>query len=302
MTPVDTPSVSRDTAKLAAVDWERTFEIAISALLALGFLLLLRATPDIPGGFDGYRHVKQASRLITEPHSMFADPWHLAYFWRLPVDAWFGYHLLLAPFTCFFDLITATKLFSSLLFGLIAYTLFQLLRHLDSNHRFIWVILAMTGSSITLSRATTVRPFLLSVLLTLLAALWTRTDKPVKLAAVSLIHALSYSMFFLVGMAPAIWFLLRRDRRSGIAALSCGAGMVLGLLVNPYFPENLRFDIVQASVVSLGQKAHVHMGGELYPATSWMWIVSCLPVALPWMGALILRLRNWRQSVPAADL
>jgi hypothetical protein len=302
MTPVDAPSISRDTAKSRAVDWDRAFEIAISALLGLGFFLLLRATPDIPGGFDGYRHVKQASRLITEPRAMFADPWHLAYFWRVPVDAWFGYHVLLAPFTYFFDLITATKVCSSLIFALIAYTLFKLLGHLQANFRFIWVILAMTGSSITLSRATTVRPFLLSVLLTLLAALWTATDRPVKLAAVSLLHALSYSMFFLVGMAPAIWFLLRRDRRSCIAALSCGAGMVLGLLANPYFPENLRFDIVQASVVSLGQKAHVHMGGELYPATSWLWIVSCLPVALPWAGALILRLRNWRQSVPAADL
>jgi hypothetical protein len=291
MTPVDTPSVSRD----------RAFEIAISALLGLGFFLLLRATPDIPGGFDGYRHVKQASRLISEPHSMFADPWHLAYFWRVPVDAWFGYHLLLAPFTYFFDLITATKIFSSLLFGLTAYALFELLRQLDAKYRFVWVILAMTGSSITLSRATTVRPFLLSVLLTILAALWTVTDKPIKLAVVSLIHALSYSMFFLVGMAPACWFLLRRDRRSGIALLCCAAGIALGLLINPYFPENLRFDIVQASVVSLGQKAHVRMGGELYPATSLMWMVSCLPVVLSWIGASVLRLWH-RRNTPMTDL
>jgi len=294
MTAVDAPTVSRDTANLR--------QIAISAILALGFFLLLRTTPDIPGGFDGYRHVKQASRLISEPHSMFADPWRLAYFWHMPVDAWFGYHLLLAPFTYFLDLVTATKLFSSILFGLIAYTLFQLLREVRARYSFVWVILAMTGSSITLSRATTVRPFLLSVLLTLLAALWTVTDKPVRLAAVALAHALSYSIFFLVGMAPAIWLLLRRDRRSSIAALSCGAGMVLGLLANPYFPENLRFDIVQATVVSLGQKAHVRMGGELYPATSWMWIVSCLPVASPWIGALVLYLWHWRRSTPVSNL
>ena len=304
MTPVDAPSIPQNIAKQRALPkagQDRAFELAIAALIGLGFFLLLRATPDIPGGFDGYRHVKQASRLISEPHSMFADPWHLAYFWRAPVDAWFGYHVLLAPFTYFFDLITATKLFSSVIFGLTAYVMFLLLRHFQANYRFVWVILAMTGSSITLSRATTVRPILLSVLLTLLAAHWTVTDKPVKLAVVSLIHALSYSMFFLVGMAPACWFLLRRDRRSGVAVLSCAAGIGLGLLVNPYFPENLRFDIVQASVVSLGQKAHVRMGGELYPATSWMWIVSCLPVALPWIGALMLRL--WRRrSVPETDL
>lgn len=298
MTPVETPSIPQTTAKKRVVP----ADVAVSVLLAIGFFLILRATPDIPGGFDGYRHVKQASRLITEPHAMFADPWRLAYFWRAPVDAWFGYHVLLAPFTYFFELITATKLFSSAVFGLIAYVLFQLLRQLRASNRFVWVILAMTGSSITLSRATTLRPFLLSVLLTLLAAWWTVADQPVKLAAASLLHALSYSMFFLVGMAPAVWLLVRRDRRSAVAALACGAGIALGLLANPYFPENLRFDIVQASVVSLGQKAHVRMGGELYPATSWLWMVSCLPVILLWIGALIVRLRSWRRSAGIADL
>jgi hypothetical protein len=90
MTPVDAPSIPQDIAKQRALPkagQDRAFELAIAALIGLGFFLLLRATPDIPGGFDGYRHVKQASRLISEPHSMFADPWHLAYFWRAPVDA-----------------------------------------------------------------------------------------------------------------------------------------------------------------------------------------------------------------------
>jgi len=247
--------------------------------------------------------VKQASRLITEPRAMFADPWHLAYFWNKPVDPWFGYHLLLAPFTVVFDLITAAKLFSSVIFGLIAYVMFQLLRQLNARHRAYWVLLTMTGSAITLSRAATLRPFLLSLLLTLLAALWTVTDKPVKVALVALLHALSYSMFLLVAITPFFWLLMRRDRRSVLAALCAAAGVVLGLLANPYFPENLRFDVVQASVVSLGQKAHVRMGGELYPAGSWWWLVASLPIAVPWLGAVILRLwRGRKTSCPIADL
>src|SRR5712692_8188537 len=60
----------------------------ISLLIGGAFFLLLRATPDFPGGYDSYRHVKLASRLITEPREVFADPWHLAYFWPKPVDAW----------------------------------------------------------------------------------------------------------------------------------------------------------------------------------------------------------------------
>ena len=166
---------------------------------------------------------------------MFGDPWRLAYFWNAPVDPWFGYHLLLAPFTVVFDLITAAKLLSSIIFGLMAYVMFRLLGHVNARYPAFWVLLAMTGSSITLSRATTVRPFLLSVLLTLVAVLWTVEDKPVKLALVSLVHALSYSMFFLVAIAPVFWLLLRRDRRSVVAAL-CATLRRLGIARQSLFP------------------------------------------------------------------
>jgi len=281
----------------------RVFEIATSVLIGVCFFLLLRMTPDIPAGTDGYRHVKQAWRLIHEPRAMFADPWHLAYLWRAPVDPWFGFHVLLAPFVFFLDPVIALKLFCSVIFGLTAYVLFLLLRHVGANYRVFWVLLAMTGSSMTLGRATTVRPFLLSVLLTLLAALFTVTDKPVKLAAVAALHAVSYSIFFLAGIGPGLWFLLRRDRRSGILLLCCVAGMALGLLANPYFPENVRFDVVQASVVSIARAAHVKIAGELAPADSWWVIAGCLPGGLPWVGAVIVWLSIGRTvSAPATNL
>lgn len=301
MPPAIAPSPLVDAPRTSAFAISnRFYEVAISFLIGAGFFLLLQATPDLPGGTDGYRHVTQAWRLIHEPQAMFADPWHLAYFWRKPVDPWFGYHLLLAPFVYVFDLITAIKLLSSVIFGLIAYVLFLLLRHMEANYRICWVLLAMTGSSMTLGRATTVRPFLLSVLLTLAAVLFAVTDKPVKLVLVSLLHALSYSIFFLVGIGPALWFLLRRDRRSGVAALCSVAGMCLGLLVNPYFPENLRFDLAQASVVSIARAAHVKIAPELSAASSWWAMAACLPAALPWMGAVIVRFSKWRGAAIAS--
>jgi hypothetical protein len=287
------PSMDASTPSLFPLR-NRFYEVAVSFLIGAGFFFLLQATPDLPGGTDGYRHVKQALRFITEPKAMFADPWHLAYFWPGPVDPWFGYHLLLAPFVYVFDLITAIKLLSSMIFGGIAYVLFLLLRQEHASYRTFWVLLAMTGSSMTLGRATTVRPFLLSVLLTLLAVLFTVTGKPAKLAVVSLVHALSYSIFFLVAIGPAIWFMLRRDRRSGVALLCCVAGIGLGLLANPYFPENLRFDLVQASVVSIARAAHVKIAPELSAAGSWWTIAACLPAALPWVAAVTLRLSRWR--------
>ncbi len=271
-------------------------ELAVSLLIGALFFALLSAIPDLPGGFDAYRHVKQASRLISEPRAMFADPWHLAYFWPKPVDAWFGYHLLLSPFTLLFDLITAVKLFSSLIFGATAYVMFLLLRHLNLSHRIGWVLLTMTGSAVVLTRATTVRPYMLSVFLTLLAALWAAKSQPVKLALISALHALSYSMFFLVVMAPAVWLLVRRDRRSLITALACGVGVCAGVLANPYFPESLRFDIIQASVVQTGLKAHVQLGGELLPVTSPWFLAGAIPVFVLWGIALFFYIRDWKRT------
>src|SRR3974390_1140337 len=91
----------------------RLLEIAVSALLALGLFILVQSSPDLASSTDGYRHVTQAWRLTHEPKAMFADPWHLAYFWPRPVDPWFGYHVLLAPFAFVFERILAIKLFTS---------------------------------------------------------------------------------------------------------------------------------------------------------------------------------------------
>ena len=273
-------------------------KIAISSLIAGAFFVLLRATPDLPGGYDSYRHARMAARLLRDPQAVFADPWRLAYFWPKPVDPWFGYHALLAPLTTAFDPIVAIKLLTALLFGGIAWVSFALLGFFEVRRQTPWVLLVMMGSGVTLLRATTARPFLLSVLLTLAAALFTLQGQWAKLALVSALHAVSYSIFFMVGFAPGLWLLLRRDRRSAGTAAACGAGIGLGLVLNPYFPQNIRFDVIQSLVPGIARHAHVLIGGELQPMNSWWWLASSLPVAIVWIAALVecIRSRGGLQS------
>ncbi len=279
-------------------------EVFVCLLIAASFFLLLCATPDLPGGFDAYRHAKEASRYLTEPHAVFTNTWSLPFFWPKPVDPWFGFHILLLPLTTIFPLITAIKLLASALLGGIAYALFLLLRHLGASYRTIWVLIALTGSSSALCRDTLTRPFLLSILLTLLALLFTLKQRPLALAIVCALNAASYSIFFLAALGPGIWLLLRRNRAALRLALSAGAGIVLGLLLNPYFPENLRFDLVQASVTEIAARAHVEIGLELYPLSSWaFWTLSSLPVVSVWLAAVYFRIRGRRdRSWAAPDL
>ena len=274
-------------------------------LVAAGFFLLVSATPDLPGGFDSYRHVKQASRYVLEPRAVFSDTWSLPYFWPKPVDAWFGFHILLAPFTLVFPLIVAIKLLASAIFGGIAYTLFRLLEYFGARYRAVWVLLALTGSACALCRDANTRPFLLSLLLTLLAVLFTVKNRPIPLLLVCALHAASYSMFFLAAFGPAIWLLLQRNLPALKLAAASAGGIVAGLLCNPFFPENLRFDLAVVGVTEIAARAHVVIGGELEPLTNWAWwILSSLPILSLWLLAVCLRIRQWRnrRGVDAVDL
>ena len=93
------------------------------------------------------------------------------------------------------------------------------------------------------------------LLLILLAALFTLRGKPLAVGAVSAVHAASYSIFFLVAMVPAVSFLLRRDRDSVRTLAASTIGLATGLLANPYFPENVRFDAVQVAILGIATDA-----------------------------------------------
>ena len=102
------------------------------------------------------------SRLETEGRQALVDPWRLLYFWPKPIDGWFGYHLLLAPFTVVFGMITGTKVLTSLVCAGIAYVLLEILEEIGVAWKPGWVLVATFGSGLVLYRALFARPFLLS--------------------------------------------------------------------------------------------------------------------------------------------
>lgn len=267
------------------------------------FFALLLTTPNIPGGDDAYRHVKMASRLLQEPMRVFADPWSLSYLWPRPVDPYFGYHLLLAPFTLVLPLVPAVKLFSSVIVGATAYVLLLLLRQVDARWAPMWMILAMTGSAISFHRAALSRPYLLSALLVLLALSLALRGRAMAVAVVSLLHGACYSIFFLVWLGPLLLLLVRRDRQAfRMATLAIGATLA-GLLLNPYFPENVRYDVVQAQVIGIARAAGVVIGGELQRPSPW-WLAGSAPIVAVWIIATVvfLRRRGWKEGTPTVLL
>ena len=276
----------------------RATDLLFALLLGLALFGFSLTSPNIAGGDDAYRHVRFANRLITDTRAALADPWHLQYLWPKPVDVWFGYHLLLAPFTLFLPLILAAKVVGTLVWTATVFALTRLLDSLGVVWRHAWVALAIAGSGVVLYRATLMRPFLLSLLLLILAVRYTLEEKPWKLALVSALHACSYSIFFLPAMPVGLYLLVRRNRQSMVLCLACGAGLAIGVMVNPFFPENLWFALAVA-YTRLGPDLArlLKVGGEVLPLSPW-WLVASLPTLIVWIASIVVLARR-RRAVPA---
>ncbi|MEO5925764.1 MAG: hypothetical protein ABIR70_18240 [Bryobacteraceae bacterium] len=273
----------------------------VATLVSIAIFLLASTIPDIPSGYDAYRHVRMASRLVTEGFAeVMKDPWHVAYIWTKPVDPYVGFHVLLAPFTMVFELITAIKLFGAIIIGTTAFVSLRILQHFEVEYRAAWLMIAVFGSGITLHRATVSRPFVLGTLMVLTVTLLTLKNRPGWVAIASAVHAACYSMFFLVAMGPGLWLLLRRDRAAFRLVLCCAFGIGVGLISNPYFPENLSYALVNASATEIATRAGVVVGGELWPMPAGWFLAASLAVALPWFAAIWLRVKTWT-SVPFGE-
>lgn len=272
-------------------------DLLFSAILGAVFFLFLQTSSSIPGGDDAYRHVRFANRLITDTRAALADPWRLPFFWPKPLDVWFGYHVLLSPWTLILPLIQAVKLWGAVLWAGSVYAILRLLDSMGAVWRYAWVILAVAGSGVVLYRATLVRPFLISLFLFALATRYVIEERPVPLALVSALHALSYSIFFLPALPAGLYLLIERSRRSVVLAACCTAGLFVGLAVSPFFPENLKFSVTLA-LTRLGHDAAqtLDIGGELRPMNPW-WLAASIPVMVAWLAAIAVYWRE-RKSRP----
>src|SRR5208282_5087904 len=74
---------------------------------------------------------------------------------------------------------------------------------------------------------------------------------------------------------------------------SCALGLCAGVLANPFFPENLKFSLIQA-YTRLGPDLSktLDIGGELRPLSVW-WLAASLPVLAVWIPAVVLLVWRW---------
>lgn len=254
------------------------------------------------GDPDGFYHAKMAL-LLRQGTLLKTLPW--MQFTTLKdsyTDHHLLYHLLLAPFTYLVNPLIGVKVATVFLTVLMALAFYYLLKRLHIIWPWLFVLMLITLNGLNF-RLTLIKANSLSLIIIYLL-IYALFYKKIKLIAVlGLIFVWSYggwplSIIIVFGylLANKIYDYLHTNKlklfwhqtihtfhhqkkftNSWKILSALLIGLILGIVINPYFPQNLYFyyqQIIQIGLVN--QSGQFPVGGEWY-GTSIMHIISSMP-------------------------
>lgn len=278
---------------------------ALAFLAVAGLLQLL--TP-VPWDADTAYHVA-VSRLIARHGILHAFPW-TPFSWLADhyADKELLFHLLMVPLAGL-SWITAAKLTGAVLGAALLFALYVVLRLEGIAHPGLWAILPLATSASFLLRFALVRPHLLAVALAVVSAWAANRRRLWPLAVASLLFPWCYVAWFtpLVLAAIAVVAQLAGGQRPDWRpAAVAAAGIGLGLLLHPDFPNVVRFAwLVNVEILmktAWANQSGFALGEEFQPFTPGQAAqFLSIPLALA-AGALVLAWRRRREDPAALGL
>ena len=254
--------------RLMIISTSRDFQIGVIlfAVFLAALLLIQFATPGLVGN-DGYYHIKAAYILRTE--GLKPD------FNWLPLtilnaenyyDHHYLFHILMILFT-FGDLRIGAKL-ASVFFPTLAFlSIWYLLKKQKVPYAELWSLGLLIISEAFIYRMNMPRAQSLSLLL-LVWTLHVLLQKEYKwLTLLGFLYVWSYNAFPLIVIVVFLYLvahLLTERKLVWTPLVYAVGGVVLGLVINPYFPENLLF-IYRHITPKLFDMAAVPVGNEWSP-------------------------------------
>lgn len=276
--------------------------LALFSTFIAGLAYVQFAVPDLTDN-DGYYHIKLA--WIMQNEGLKPEfPW-------LPksilnaeefYDHHFLFHVLLVPFT-FGDLRLGAK-WAAVIFAGMA---FLGVRHLLQRQRVPWAWLWALGllgvSDAFLYRMSIPRAQSLSLAMLALGYSWLVEGKRKRLAVLAFLYVWMYNAFPLLAALgvlhmTAVALVERRFEYRTLIHIS--VGILAGLIVNPYFPDNVNFSI-QHMLPKLVDATAVRVGNEWYPYDTGQLLKNSLPALAAFAsGALALGLSNRKMDTSTA--
>jgi hypothetical protein len=280
-------------SRIAALDrlWLRAAAILVAAFAYLHHVQFL--SPYIRG-YDGYYHIKFAALF---PSLGFPDrfKWAAQSVWATGfADKELLYHLFLVPFTRFGDLATGVK-FATVLLGAAVASSFYLILSLNRlRYPFLWTLLLFASGHLFLDRLGAPRPHVLSIVLLLWSVHLILNRRRRALAVVVFVYSLSYTAVHLplaLSLIVAAYLFVTERKIEWRTPLTVLGATVAGVLINPYFPNNLDIFWLQNFAVpwmAVAGGVVMRIGGEFQPWAPRELILAHLAVLVPFAGAVCL--------------
>ena len=278
--------------------------IALFALFAALFAIVQFATPGIADN-DGYYHIKMG-RLIREQGLKPPFVW-------LPLtilnrEAFYDHHLLYHAYLSLFAfgdsgeaLTLGAKIASVIMPALAFVAIWQLLRGQGVRWASLWTIGLFAVSEAFLYRMSMPRAQSASLLALTLGLHWLLGRRYRWLIPLGFVYVWLFDGFPLLIVLSTITIgaTVATERRVEWRAIAYPAiGVGLGLIVNPYFPQNVAF-ILSHLAPKIGESA-TPVGNEWYPYETWTLVEnSGFALAAFVLGALALGWRGRRIDRPA---
>ncbi|HMB23303.1 MAG TPA: hypothetical protein VKP08_10755 [Anaerolineales bacterium] len=271
-------------------------------LFFLGMAFIQFATPNMPDN-DGFYHIKLAWLMRTEglkPEFPF-----------LPLsilnegefyDHHFLFHVALIPFT-FGDLRTGAK-WAAVTFASLAFlAVWYLLQRQRVPYAWLWALGLLGVSEAFLFRMSITRAQSLSLGMLALGYAWLLEKKYKHLGVLGFIYVWMYDAFPLLLALAVLHFLavaLIERRLEFRPLLYVSAGILAGMVINPYFPDNLIFSY-HHMLPKLADATSVRVGNEWYPYDTRQILDNSLPALIAFAsGVLALGISGRKMEVRTA--
>lgn len=293
-TVVETPSERKE--KVSWKAWLGTDDAVRWIYLIFGFFAIILVITWLQfstqavccGDWDGYYHIRWSS-LLWENFKQ--GKWLPEFTW-LPLtvlnaqdyaDHHFLFHLLQIPFLWFFEPVMAAKIAAVTYATLAILSVYWLMFRYKVDYLLVWFFALLGCASSFLYRMNMAKAPPLTIVFTIVGIYLLFERKYIWLLPLMFAFVWTYSLFPLLLIAAFVWTIIiawNEKRFEWRPLVYTFIGMVLGNVINPYFPQNIGlFTEHFWTKFKVGSDFVVSVGGEWYPYTG-MELLMNFPIAL----------------------
>lgn len=282
--------------------FRRILPVILFFIFVAGMAVIQFATSDLPDN-DGFYHIKLAAIMREEGLKPKFNWLSLTILnEREFYDHHFLFHVALIPFT-FGDLRIGAK-WAAVIFTSAAFLVIWFLFHRQKiPHAWLWAIALLGISDAFLYRMSVTRAQSLSLAVLTLAMVWLLEGKYRHLGVLAFIYVWLYDAFPLILALAVLHFLavaMVERRFEFRPLLFIAGGIFAGLIINPYFPQNIIFSY-NHMLPKLTDATSVRVGNEWFPYETKQLLENSLPALIAFAsGALALGLSDKKMDVRTA--